>query len=758
MKTRLLKSVVIAVLIAISTNVHAFTAVVSGAWTSATTWGGIAPGAMVSNQDIIIPTGITVDLDIDVTFSGLINSFNVDGTLNSGSNKSVDITLGSFTGTGSVIINRLSFDGLLTTATFSGSMDLNTLRNMGSAITMSAQANVADSLDLEGGSIILATGSNLSLLTNAVVRVNDGTLTTSGGLFTTGAAYDVWYVGTTKSTGLEINSLNLRNLHFNLNDNLQIVTSGMTNLVINGTLDMSMGQFDISNDHLTVVGDIQVISGSLLITTASTDITVTGNGPTTDGLRFATAASVGDIEIDRTGGSCKLGTTVTVTGTLFLTEGDFLLNNGALIMGAGSTIQVGNGNLEQTGGSFDGTASYDVDYIGGSHTADLELSGSGLNDVMVGMQSASDTLILDNDIMINGNLDMSLGMMSLDGNDLTLDGTFDQNASAYFIGDSASTMTLNLTSVNDTIYFGGNGKHLDGLEINIGTATILLASDLTIHNSLDLTAGKIEITNSSLHFRSSASVNGANATRYIVTSGSGQVEMNVNSNSTFVTFPIGTTNDFTPAYIQQTSTGNSGLFKVRAMNGVFAQGTTGFNSATTESVVNNTWVINAAAAVNVNMNLKLGWEVTDETNGFNRNQAHIAHYMNNMWDSYATSAAVAGPNGTYEITRTGITALSPFAVVDTAAVLGLNNTPAITAAINVYPNPTADVVTVETSEMHANYLYQVYDATGNLITSASNANAVNKFNLEAYSNGFYFLRITNTDTNATITKRIVKNN
>jgi hypothetical protein len=300
--------------------------------------------------------------------------------------------------------------------------------------------------------------------------------------------------------------------------------------------------------------------------------------------------------------------------------------------------------------------------------------------------------------------------------------------------------------------------HLDNLELNIGTATILLASDLTIHNSLDLTAGRLEITNSSLHFRPAASVSSYSNTRYIVTSGAGQVEMQVNSNSTYVMFPIGTTGNFAPAYIQQTSTGNSGLFRVRTMDNVYSQGTTGFDASTTESVVDKTWMIDAAAAVNVNMNLKLGWETTNEVNGFNRNQAHISHYMNNQWDSYASSAAVTGSNGTYEVTRMGITALSPFAVIDTAAVLGINNTSAITAAINVYPNPTADVVTVETGEMHANYLYQVYDATGKMITSASNANAVNKFNLEAYSNGFYFLKITNTETNATITKRIVKNN
>jgi hypothetical protein len=317
-------------------------------------------------------------------------------------------------------------------------------------------------------------------------------------------------------------------------------------------------------------------------------------------------------------------------------------------------------------------------------------------------------------------------------------------------------MELNLTSTNDTIYFGGI-MHLDELEVNIGAAaTILLASNLTIHNSLDMTNGKIEISNSSLTFRPSASVNGYSDSRYIVTSGSGQVEMQVVTNSAYVTFPVGTMTEYAPAAIKQTSSGTTGMFRVRTMDNVYAQGTTGFDASTSESVVDKTWVVDAASAVVVNMNIRLGWEATDEVNGFNRAQSHIAKYSNNAWDTYMTSAATSGPNNTYESTRNAATSTGAFAVVDSSAVLGLNNA-TITAGVHIYPNPTVDVVTVETGDLHANYLYQIYDVTGKIVTSASNANAVNKFDLSAYSNGFYFIKITNTDSNATITKRIVKN-
>ncbi|CAN5883122.1 hypothetical protein BH11BAC7_BH11BAC7_16790 [soil metagenome] len=759
MKTRLLKSAIVAVLIAISTNMFAYTAVTSGPWSSATTWGGLAPGATVSNQDIIIPTGITVDLDIDVLFNGLINSFTVDGTLNSAGNFNVSIQAGAFAGSGNVDIHRLSFSGLLVTSSYSGSFVLNSLQNQGAAITFAATGTVSDTLDLDAGSFILGTGSNVTMQNNSSIRINAGTLTSTGGLLTTGSPYDVWYLGNSKTTGLEVNSSNLRNLHIDLNDNTQVITQGINNLDINGTLNLTTGRLDFSANQLTLKGDFMTGStAALLIANGTSDLTIMGAGPMTSTMIFTATSSVNNLELDRTSGTAKLGSALAIVGTVFLTDGDLVLMSGStLTMNASSTVQVMDGNFIENGGTFVGTASYNVDYIGSSHTAGVELTGAGLNDVMVGLSSANDTVMLADNVIINGNLDMNMGMMALEGNDLTLDGTFDQNANAQFVGDSTSEMTLNLTSTGDTLYFMGGSRHLDQLTINIPTGTsILLATDLTVHNSLDLMSGKIEITNANLYFSPSASVTGFDDTRYIVTAGSGQVSMRVNSNSVYVTFPIGTTANYSPAFIQQSASGNTGDFLIRTMPNVYSSGTSGFDASSTEGVVDRSWVVNAASNVVVNMNIRLGWKQTEEVNGFNRNQAHIAKYNNSTWDSYMNSAATAGPNTTYEITRMTTTSGGVFAVVDSSAVLGMHNE-TITAAINVYPNPTADVVTIETGSAHTNYLYEVFDATGNLVTSASNANPVNKFDLASYSTGFYFIKITNVETHAMITKRIVKN-
>src|SRR6478736_6289233 len=94
-----LKNAVLTIGIFFSVSAHAaFTAVTSGNWSNPATWGGAAPTATVSNENIIIPSGITVTLDADITFSGLLSNFTVDGSLTSTTGNGITVTQGVLTG------------------------------------------------------------------------------------------------------------------------------------------------------------------------------------------------------------------------------------------------------------------------------------------------------------------------------------------------------------------------------------------------------------------------------------------------------------------------------------------------------------------------------------------------------------------------------------------------------------------------------------------------------------------------------------
>ena len=75
-----------------------------------------------------------------------------------------------------------------------------------------------------------------------------------------------------------------------------------------------------------------------------------------------------------------------------------------------------------------------------------------------------------------------------------------------------------------------------------------------------------------------------------------------------------------------------------------------------------------------------------------------------------------------------------------------------TIAINVYPNPTANIVNVETTEPLAGYT--IYDALGRVIRESMFGNS-NQINLETASNGVYFIKVTTTNGNVG-TVKVVK--
>lgn len=757
MKTIVLKlGLVVLVLMTISTNkLLAFTAVTDGDWTDPLTWGGVAPSGNVSNQDIIIPSGIDVNMNTDVTFSGLLNSFTVDGTLTSSTNSELDIQVGTFNGSGDIDIQRIVFSGLLVSYSYTGDMTVNTFRNSGSVIAFTSQVTVTDSLHLDDGTLTLNTGANLTLNSNAKVVRNDGSLATTGGIFNSGGAYHVHYIGGSKTTGIEINSLNMQNADISLDDNSSVLTLG-SDLMVHGNLQLNMGTLNVGANDLEIHGNMNIQGGAALTSTAASNIRIETASTLNSGLVFTSGSSVDELYIDYTGssGSVQLKSALAIAGELHLHEGTLSIENGAtLTMDAGSLAQVMNGKLESNGGTFVGTASYDVEYLGDSTvTTGEELTGSGLNDVEVNI--AQGEVMLNDDATIGGELSLMSGKLNLNSNNLVLNGTLDQDFTSPIVGNMNSDLHLHITTAgNDTIYFDGANSSLEQLMVDVTGGDIVLGSTLRIHDELTLTSGSIRLMNDDLILEQNADITGYSNTRYIMTPDMGMLQMYVPAFSSYVVFPVGTTSSYSPASIQQISTGTAGNFMVKTFNGVYTGGTenSGFNSASGGSVVNRTWLVESDAGT-VNMNLKLGWMATSEVNGFDRNNAYITHYTNNEWDTQVSGSATAGANSTYEISRNGLTSLSPFAVADENAELKVDENELLT--IDLYPNPCTDVMNISYAENGSEYVFEITDLSGRNYDIA--ANGENQMDVSGLSQGTYLLKMTNTETNKVSVKQFIK--
>jgi len=741
------------------TNAKAFTAVASGNWSSAATWGGTAPGAAVSGQDIVIPSSIHVVLDMDVTYSATINSFTVNGTLDNTSTNSLTLIQGELAGSGTIGVARLAFQTLATTS-FSGIMTVKNLVNSGATLILASVANVADTLNLDAGSLLLNTGANLSLLANSTIRINGGTITIGGGIFNTSNNYNVLYAGSSKTTGIELNSATVQQCYVQLTDNAQTLTLN-TNLMINGDLMMTTGIFNISGKMLTLHGDVKTTAGSVFTSNATSSMVFTGPASLSSGLVFSAGSSLLNLTVTQmNNGVVKLTSPLSISGRLNLMSGTFdVATGGMLTQSTGSLIHVESGLLTATGGTFAG-ASYDVEYMGGAAVTGVELTGAGIRNLTIALVNGTQAVKLAKSVTVAGTLALVTGKLDLNGDTVTANGTFHQMASATLIGSTSSSLVMNLTTVtNDTLYFDGSNQNLKWLKVNkTNGGNLVLGTALVINNELDLIKGKIALVNNDLQILSAAVISGYDSAKYVVTTGMGRLQMGVNSGSSFTTFPIGTLSSYSPASIQQTATGTTGYFMIRVTPGVWTDGVSGFNSATIASVVDRTWMIDAESTMTINMNMKLAWVAAAEVNGFDRTHAYISHYKNAMWDTTAVTAASSGVNNVYELTRNAITSLSPFAVADKLAPLGVKEN-FDNASVNMYPNPSSDFVNIQISTPGtetSTYLYEVFDATGRAVLSTSNNNQLNSFQVAGFVSGCYFIKITNLSTHAVMTKRFMK--
>jgi len=153
-------AVLLWMIITVAANAATFTAIKSGQWSDASTWGGQAPGSQIITDNIIIPAGIVVTMDISVNISGTLASLEVDGQLVSTST-SLNLKKGALYGTGVIKLPRLS-TGKNAEILYEGVIEATELENRGNAGLSSS-----------------FTGSTMAL--NDVMEVNSPDTTPGGG-------------------------------------------------------------------------------------------------------------------------------------------------------------------------------------------------------------------------------------------------------------------------------------------------------------------------------------------------------------------------------------------------------------------------------------------------------------------------------------------------------------------------------------------------------------------------------------------------
>lgn len=338
-------------------NAATYTAIVSGAFSSTTTWaGGIVPPLLLQpGDDVIIPSGVTISLDQNLTLASS-SSLDVDGALTGGSGYALMITSGTLSGTGSIDIDSVSAS-FTSGFNFTGSLTTNAFYSTNANINAAANIIVDNTLYLAGGTITMASGS-LNLSNNATIVVDGGTMTLSGGTANLTNTYHVMYKGASATAGLELSGTGLTNITVNTNSGQQVTLSN--DLTINGDLMLTMGALNLNNNNLTIAtnGDLAVSGSGTITSSSGSDITINASGGLSGTLRFTSGGNTVDdftLNLGSNTASVMVNGDMMISGNLNLQQGRLNMGANKLEVDANATVTGGSANsfvITGTGGTM----------------------------------------------------------------------------------------------------------------------------------------------------------------------------------------------------------------------------------------------------------------------------------------------------------------------------------------------------------------------------------------------------------------------
>jgi hypothetical protein len=258
-----------------------------------------------------------------------------------------------------------------------------------------------------------------------------------------------------------------------------------------------------------------------------------------------------------------------------------------------------------------------VEYAGTSQIVGNAATYGNLSFVSSGTKTAVVPLIIQNDFTLSAGTFSSAVTVTH-----TIAGNWTMSAGTY--SNASSTILLNGSGDQ---YISSTGA-FNNLTINKTSGQAYLASSATVNTTLNLTAGKLSLGTYNLTIGNTGTISNANATNYIVATGTGTLNQQVLASGTKV-FPVGITNSYTPATITQAA-GTTDVFSVRMIAAAYADGTTG--APIIKNAVNATWMISEAVVGGSNATVTLQWPTNLELSGFSRAACRLSHYVGTVWD------------------------------------------------------------------------------------------------------------------------------
>jgi hypothetical protein len=291
---------------------------------------------------------------------------------------------------------------------------------------------------------------------------------------------------------------------------------------------------------------ITMNSTSAIKGSSTSSLTILGTGAagtirfdqTTDGSTNA----LQNLTINRTSaGSVTLGNSLTVGGTLTLTDG-------SLVVGA-NTLTYSGSSITRTNGTIDASnASATLAFTNTSAlTLPASLFSGNVNNLTM---NGAGGVTLGSATTIAGVLTLTSGSLVVGANTLTINGSLNRTSGSIDATNNLASVVF--TGSGDTeVPISALGSNLTNLTVN-KSGTVQLGGDVTVNGILTMTLGDLEIGTGNLTLGSSASVSNAGASSHILATSTGELRKIYSGNGSF-TFPVGDGTNYTPATLNFTA-------------------------------------------------------------------------------------------------------------------------------------------------------------------------------------------------------------
>lgn len=484
-------SIAVLLLIGQFANAASFTAIASGNWSSTATWGGSTPGTTITVDQIVIPSGITVNLDNNTSFNGALASLDVQGTLTSSANTSLTVDLGTIFGGGVMAVHELLLNAGAT-LTFTGQVAVNVLTSATTSLAVAADVIVNETLNIATGTLNLQTGGNLDVGTNADIIISGGTLSIAGGgNVGLSGSYNVIYTSGSANGGLELTGTGLNDVTVNVSGGNSV--SLTSHLTVSGTLTLMSGTLVLNGNDLTITGNVSASGSGFVSSTSGSNISINATGGIAGSLNFSGGSnSVNNLSIAvGEGNQAQIEGTLTVNGTLTLTSGSLDISSSALIISGDVS---GSGSLNGSG-----STNLTVTTTGGlSGMLNFATGGQMINAFTINVGSGN-SVSLGSDLTVNGNLYIASGnMLDISGHTLTIGSSGDIGGNGLLVVNGSSGVIVNASGgISGSL--GISGSSMGTFTVNVGNGNSLtIDNDVNVSGNLNLQSGSLVLNNNDL--------------------------------------------------------------------------------------------------------------------------------------------------------------------------------------------------------------------------------------------------------------------